>query len=262
MPQENFSEYWPRLRQEAEQAARAEPAMRALFHDHILAHQTLPDGLAHFLDRKLTGPGVAPDTIKAAVQDAFRATPTLEQTLLHDLNAVTMRDPACQTLLQPFLFFKGFAALQAHRTAHWLWNQDRAVLAYYIQSRCSELFQVDIHPAARLGHGLFLDHATDIVIGETSVIGNNVSILQGVTLGGNGKDRGDRHPKIKDGVLIGAGAKVLGNITIGEEVLIAAGSVVLKNVPPHVTVAGVPAKPLRGTAPVHPAERMTHDIQV
>ncbi len=262
MTHESFTTFWPRLRQEAEQAARAEPPLRAMLHAHILDHAAFPDALAHFLDHRLASPDLAAGIVKAAVHDAMQHTPALLQAFLHDLDAVTTRDPACRTLLQPFLFFKGFAALQAHRVAHWLWHRERTVLAYHIQSRCSELFQVDIHPAARLGNGIFIDHATGVIIGETCVIDDDVSILQGVTLGGSGKERGDRHPKIRRGVLIGAGAKVLGNIVIGEDARIAAGSVVLKDVPPRITVAGVPAKPIGAAAPPHPAECMDHAIQI
>jgi serine O-acetyltransferase len=177
---------------------------------------------------------------------------------VQDLRAVRERDPACRSYLQPFLYFKGFVALEASRVAHSLWKQGREILAFHLQNRISEILQVDIHPAACLGLGLFLDHATGIVIGETTVIGDRVSILQSVTLGGNGKERGNRHPKIGRGVLISVGAKILGNIRVGEEARIAAGSVVLNDVPAHTTVAGVPARIVRGPACIEPAMAMDH----
>lgn len=253
---------WLKIRLEAEQAALAEPAIQPLLQAAILTHAALLDALAQLLDSKLGIPacprGIIADATLAAMQDDV----AIAQACQRDLLAFAERDPACRTLLQPLLFYKGFVALQAHRVAHWLWRHDRTTLAYFVQSRCSEALQVDIHPAAQLGSGIFLDHATGIVIGETCVIDDDVSILQNVTLGGNGKERGDRHPKIRRGVLIGAGAKVLGNIVIGEESRIAAGSVVLKDVPPHITVAGVPAKPIGESAPPHPAACMDHTFNI
>ena len=163
-------------------------------------------------------------------------------------------------ILQPFLFFKGFLALQTHRIAHWLWNEGRETLAFHMQSRMSELFQVDIHPATRIGRGVFIDHGTGIVIGETAVIGDDVSMLQGVTLGGTGAERGDRHPKIGKGVLLGAGAKVLGNIEIGDYAKVASGSVVLKPVPPGCTAAGVPARLVNCPTCDEPAKSMDHTL--
>jgi len=162
--------------------------------------------------------------------------------------------------LQPFMYFKGFQALQAWRVAHWLWEQDRDTLAFHFQSRISELFQLDIHPAARIGSGVFLDHGTGIVIGETAVIGDEVSMLHAVTLGGTGAERGDRHPKIGRGVLLGAGAKVLGNITVGDYAKVASGSVVLKPVPAGCTVAGVPARLVNCPTDATPARTMDHTL--
>lgn len=262
MTHANLDTFWPRLRQEATQAAHADSAVSSLLHRSILDHASLQDALAHLIGRKLAQPDVPAAALAKICLEAMQADTTILKACGRDLDAVATRDPACRSLLQPFLFFKGFAALQAHRIAHWVWRQERPVLAYFIQSRCSELLQVDIHPAARLGAGIFLDHGTGIIIGETCVIDDDVSILQAVTLGGNGKERGDRHPKVRRGVLIGAGAKILGNITLGEEARIAAGSVVLKDVPPHVTVAGVPAKIIGESAPPHPAECMEHDFKV
>lgn len=262
MPHANPDTLWLKIRLEAEKAACAEPAIKPLLQATILAHASLPDALAEQLDCKLGVPACPTGTIAGATLAAMLDDAAIIQACQRDLLAFAERDPACRSLLQPFLFYKGFVALQAHRIAYWLWQHDRPTLAYFIQSRCSEKLQVDIHPAAQLGSGIFLDHATGIVIGETCVIGDDVSILQNVTLGGNGKERGDRHPKIRRGVLIGAGAKVLGNIVVGEESRIAAGSVVLKDVPPHTTVAGVPAKTVGESAPPHPAECMDHTFQI
>ena len=191
---------------------------------------------------------------------AYRAAPELVDTAEADLRAVYERDPACKGYVQPFLFFKGFQALQTQRIAHWLWGQGRETMAFYLQSRMSEIFQVDIHPATRIGSGVFIDHGTGIVIGETAVIGDDVSLLQGVTLGGTGAERGDRHPKIGRGVLLGAGAKVLGNIQIGDYAKVASGSVVLKPVPPHCTAAGGPARLVNCPTGDEPARSMDHTL--
>ena len=177
-----------------------------------------------------------------------------------DLRAVYERDPACHRLMQPMLFFKGYQALQAYRIGHWLWENGRRDMAYFVQMRCSEVFGVDIHPAARIGTGVMIDHAHSIVIGETAVVGNDVSMLHSVTLGGTGKQRGDRHPKIRRGVMIGAGAKILGNIKVGHCSKVAAGSVVLKDVPENCTVAGVPAVPV-GSRCAEPARRMEQTLR-
>jgi serine O-acetyltransferase len=177
-----------------------------------------------------------------------------------DLKAVFERDPACKGYVQPFLFFKGFMALQTHRVGHWMWSHGRQTLAFYLQSRVSEVFQVDIHPAAQLGSGIFVDHGTGIVIGETAVVGDDVSMLHGVTLGGTGAELGDRHPKIGRGVLLGAGAKVLGNITVGDYAKVASGSVVLKPVPAHCTAAGVPARLMNCPTCDEPARTMDQTL--
>jgi serine O-acetyltransferase len=199
-------------------------------------------------------------SVREVCQSAFAADPAIVAAAEADLQAVSERDPAIKTLLQPFLYFKGYQALQAWRVAHWLWGQGRETLAFHFQSRISELFQLDIHPAARMGAGLFLDHGTGIVIGETAVIGDDVSLLQGVTLGGTGAERGDRHPKIGRGVLLGAGAKVLGNIQIGDYAKVASGSVVLKPVPAHCTAAGVPARLVNCPTGEEPARSMDHTL--
>jgi serine O-acetyltransferase len=196
------------------------------------------------------------DLIAQTFQAALDDEPAIGDSFRADMAAVVDRDPACSRLLEPVLYFKGFHAIQAYRLAHWLWNRGRQDFALYIQSRASEVFQTDIHPAARIGRGIFLDHATGLVVGMTSVIEDNVSMLQDVTLGGTGKERGDRHPKIRRGVLIGAGAKILGNIEVGECARVAAGSVVLQPVPRNSTVAGVPAKIMGHAGCAEPARSM------
>jgi serine O-acetyltransferase len=198
--------------------------------------------------------------MREIVEEAFASDPSLVTSAEADLRAVFERDPACKGYVQPFLFFKGFQALQTYRVAHWLFGQGRETLAFYLQSRCSELFQVDIHPGAVIGSGVFIDHGTGIVIGETAVVSDEVSMLHGVTLGGTGAERGDRHPKIGRGVLLGAGAKVLGNILVGDYAKVASGSVVLKPVPAHCTAAGVPARLVNCPTGEEPARTMDHTL--
>ncbi len=233
---------WDRIRNEAKKAVEVEPMMGGLAHSSILHHDTLEAALAYRIAMKLASDEMSEQILREIADEAFAADPPLSGAGRADLVAILDRDPACLRLLQPFLFFKGFQAIQAYRLGHWLWQQGRHDLAYFIQMRVSEVYGVDIHPAAKIGQGIMIDHAHSIVIGETAVVGDNVSMLHSVTLGGTGKEHDDRHPKIESGVLIGAGAKVLGNITIGHCSRIAAGSVVLEAVPPMKTVAGVPAR--------------------
>lgn len=233
---------WHRIRQEAKDAVAAEPLMGGLIHSGILHHETLETALAQRIAMKLASAEMSEQILRELADEAMQADPDLSDAARADLVAILDRDPACERLLQPLLFFKGFQAIQAYRLAHWLWRTGRKDLAYFVQMRTSEVFGVDIHPAARIGRGIMVDHAHSIVIGETAIVGDNVSMLHSVTLGGTGKDHDDRHPKIESGVLIGAGAKVLGNITVGHCSRIAAGSVVLQAVPPMKTVAGVPAR--------------------
>lgn len=251
---------WAALRNEATAAARDRSALASLLATVILNHKTMADALSYQLARKLGDQELRAMTLREIAQDAYASEPALVETAEADLRAVFERDPACKGYLQPFLFFKGFLALQTQRVSHWLWHEGRDTLAFHLQSRTSELFQVDIHPATRIGRGVFVDHGTGIVIGETAVIGDGVSMLQGVTLGGTGADRGDRHPKIGKGVLLGAGAKVLGNITIGDFAKIASGSVVLKPVPPGCTAAGVPARLVNCPTCEEPARSMDHTL--
>jgi serine O-acetyltransferase len=251
---------WASLRMESERAAKAEPTLASLLNAVVLSHEDLGAALSYQLARKLGDQELRAMSLRELADAAYRAEPNLVAAAEADLKAVFERDPACKGYVQPFLFFKGFQALQTQRVAHWLWRQGRETIALYLQSRMSEVFQVDIHPATKMGSGVFIDHGTGIVIGETAEIGDDVSLLQGVTLGGTGAERGDRHPKIGKGVLLGAGAKVLGNIKIGDYAKIASGSVVLKPVPPHCTAAGVPARLVNCPTCEEPARSMDHTL--
>lgn len=238
---------WASLRAEAEHALQKDPILAAFLYSTILNHTSLEDCIVYRICERLDHPDVQAILLRQTFEEMRRDWPEWGDILRVDIQAVYDRDPACTRFMEPVLYFKGFHAIQTHRLAHWLWSRGRRDLALYLQSRSSSVFQTDINPAAKMGKGIFLDHATGVVIGMTATIGDDVSILQGVTLGGTGKETGDRHPKIGDSVLIGAGAKVLGNITVGRCSRIAAGSVVLKPVPANSTVAGVPAKVI-GTA--------------
>ena len=233
---------WKRIREEAKSGFEAEPILGGLVHSSVLHHASLEKALSYRIAQKLASGDMSEQILREIVDQAYSSDAYLGQAARSDLVAVLDRDPACHSLLQPMLYFKGFQAVQSYRIGHWLWQNGRTGLAHFIQARVSEVFGVDIHPAARVGQGIMIDHAHSIVIGETAVVGDNVSMLHSVTLGGTGKEDDDRHPKIGDGVLIGAGAHVLGNIKIGNCSRIAAGSVVLSEVPPCKTVAGVPAK--------------------
>jgi serine O-acetyltransferase len=251
---------WSQIRQEAETAISEEPLMGGMIHSSVLHHQTFERALAYRMSQKLASSEMSEQIIREIADEALRADPVIAAAARADIVAIFDRDPACHRYLQPLLFFKGFQAVQAYRLGHWLWLNGHKNLAYLVQMRVSEVFGVDIHPAARIGKGIMIDHAHSIVIGETAVVGDNVSMLHSVTLGGTGKEDGDRHPKIEDGVLIGAGAKVLGNIRIGHCTRIAAGSVVLHDVPPCKTVAGVPAKIVGEAGCAQPAIEMDHRV--
>jgi serine O-acetyltransferase len=246
---------WARMRVEAATAAAQEPALASFLHATVLNHASFEGALSYRIAEKLSDAEMNAMLWREVCAGAYAEDPRIVTAGLADVLAVYERDPACFEYVQPFLYFKGYLALQAQRVANWLWRKERRPLALYLQSRMSELFQVDIHPATKIGKGVFIDHATGVVIGETAVIEDDVSILQNVTLGGTGKEVGDRHPKIRRGALISVGAKVLGNIEVGEGAKVAAGSVVLKSVPAHCTVAGVPAVPV-GDCPKCPAETM------
>ena len=247
---------WSRLRTEAEAAVAAEPALGTLIVASVLNQPSFEAAVAHRVAARLGHPAVTADLVEQGFAEAMADDETIGAGMRADVMAVLDRDPACYRVLEPVLFFKGFHALQCHRLAHWLWKRDRRDFALYLQARSSEVFQTDINPAARIGKGIFLDHATGLVVGETAVIEDDVSMLHGVTLGGTGKQGGDRHPKIRKGVLIGAGAKILGNIEVGQCSRIAAGSVVLQPVPRNKTVAGVPAKVVGEAGCAEPSRSM------
>jgi serine O-acetyltransferase len=238
----NLDPIWVRIVDEAEHAISEEPLLGGLMHACVLHHNSIQDALGYRIAHKFASGEMSEQILREICDAAHKSDPNLAMSARADITAVFDRDPACHRFLQPLLFFKGFQAIQAYRVAHWLWGQGRADLSYFFQMRVSEVFGIDIHPAAKVGKGIMIDHAHSIVIGETAVVGDNVSMLHSVTLGGTGKEEEDRHPKIAAGVLIGAGAKVLGNITVGHCSRIAAGSVVLHDVPAMTTVAGVPDK--------------------
>jgi serine O-acetyltransferase len=247
---------WTRIREEAEAAVRDEPLLGGVIHSSILHHATLERAMAFRFSLKLASSEMSEQILREIADEAHAADPWLGEAARADLVAVYERDPACNRFIKPLLYFKGFQALQAYRISHWLCRQGRVDFASFIQMRVSEVFGVDIHPGARMGKGIMIDHAHSIVIGETAVVGDNVSMLHSVTLGGTGKEDGDRHPKIGDGVLIGAGAKVLGNIRVGDCSRIAAGSVVLEDVPSKTTVAGVPARIVGEAGCAQPSQTM------
>jgi len=249
---------WDRITQEAQEAVRDEPLMGGFIHACILHHTSIERALSYRIAAKLASNEMSMVVVREIVETAYAEAPDLVEAARADLAAVFERDPACHRLLQPILYFKGYQSMQCYRVAHWLWQTGQRDLAYFFQMRISEIFGVDIHPAARVGKGIMIDHAHSIVIGETAVVGDNVSMLHSVTLGGTGKEEEDRHPKIGDGVLIGAGAKVLGNILVGHCSRIAAGSVVLQEVPPCKTVAGIPAKIVGEAGCYQPSISMDH----
>jgi serine O-acetyltransferase len=247
---------WNRLRSEAEAVVQAEPAIAGFVLSAILHQPSLEAAVIHRVASRLGHAAVPADIIEQIFLEAVERDPAIGAAMRADISAVIDRDPVVTRAIEPVLYFKGFHAIQAYRLAHWLWTRGRQDLALYLQSRSSDTFQTDIHPAARIGRGIFLDHATGLVVGATAVIEDNVSMLQDVTLGGTGKEIGDRHPKIRQGVLIGAGAKILGNIEVGHCARIAAGSVVLKPVPQNATVAGIPAKVVGTAGCAEPARSM------
>ena len=247
---------WAQIRSEAQAAMKVEPALGSFIYATVLNHQMLEESVCHRLAQRLNHTDVDAGLIAQTFQSVLESDVDLGTIFRADLGAVYDRDPACTRFLDPLLYFKGFHALVTHRFAHALWKGGRRDFALYLQSQSSRMFGVDIHPAAHFGKGIMLDHATGLVVGETASVGDNCSFLHAVTLGGSGKEMGDRHPKIGDNVLIGAGAKVLGNIKVGACSRIAAGSVVLSDVPPNVTVAGVPAKIVGSAGCAEPARSM------
>ncbi len=232
---------WEKIRTEALSLVNEEPMLASFFHSTILNHDSLRSALSFQLANKLASAVMPAIVLREVIETALAAQPDILDAAAADICAVKERDPAVRYYSTPLLYLKGFHALQGYRVAHWLWQQGRHSLAVFLQNQISVVFSVDVHPAAQIGRGIMFDHATGIIIGETAVVEDDVSILQNVTLGGTGKEHGDRHPKSREGVMIGAGAKVLGNIEVGRGAKIGAGSVVLQPVPPHTTVAGVPA---------------------
>lgn len=247
---------WAQIRTEAERLAQDEPLMAVIAHSVFLHHDSLESALSYRMAQKLSSPEMSPLMLREIADRAYSTNPAMGRAGRADIVATYERDPACDRMLQPILYFKGFLALQSQRLAHHLWLDGRKDIALYLQMRSSEAFSVDIHPGARMGQGIMIDHANSIVIGETAVVGDDVSMLHSVTLGGTGKEAGDRHPKIGDGVMLGAGASVLGNIRVGNCSRVAAGSVVLQDVPPCKTVAGVPAKIVGEAGCDRPSHRM------
>ncbi|KQR68827.1 serine O-acetyltransferase [Rhizobium sp. Leaf341] len=252
---------WDSLQDEARHAAQQEPMLAAFLYSTIINQRSLEESVIHRIGQRLDHADLDASLLRQAFLDMAADWPDWASILRVDIQAVYDRDPACTRFMEVILYFKGFHAIQTHRLAHWLLLRGRRDLALYLQSRSSSVFQTDINPGARIGKGIFLDHATGLVVGETAVIGDNVSILHGVTLGGTGKEGSDRHPKIGNGVLIGAGAKILGNIHVGHCSRVAAGSVVLKPVPPKVTVAGVPARVVGEAGCSEPSRSMDQVLQ-
>ncbi|EFX92759.1 serine acetyltransferase [Actinobacillus ureae] len=242
MNESELNQIWQNIREEAQELVENEPMLASFFHATILKHSNLGGSLSYILANKLANPIMPAIALKEIIEEAYQANPQIIASAACDIDAVRTRDPAVDKWTTPLLYLKGYHAIQSYRVTYYLWQQGRKALAIYLQNEISVAFDVDIHPAARLGCGIMFDHATGIVVGETAVIENDVSILQGVTLGGTGKEHGDRHPKIREGVMIGAGAKILGNIEIGRYSKIGANSVVLQPVPDHATAAGVPAR--------------------
>ena len=247
---------WAQIRQEASNAMAAEPALGSFIFATVLSHNKLEEAICHRLAQRLNHTDVDAGLVAQTFAQVLDSQPNLVNVMRADLAAVYDRDPACTRYLDPILYFKGFHALVTHRFAHELWLAGRHDFALYLQSQSSRMFGTDIHPAARFGKGIMLDHATGLVVGETAVVGDNCSFLHAVTLGGSGKETGDRHPKIGNNVLIGAGAKILGNIKVGNCSRVAAGSVVLADVPAAKTVAGVPARIVGDAGCTEPALNM------
>ncbi|MDZ4857591.1 MAG: serine O-acetyltransferase [Candidatus Hydrogenedentes bacterium] len=253
---------WQTIREEVQEDAKEESLLANFLYGAVLNHKSLEDAMTFMLATKLESTTIPAISMRDLLEEAFDNDPGIGKAIRTDIRAVKDRDPACRGYSTPLLYFKGFHALQAYRAAHYFWSRERFHLAMFLQSRASQTFGVDIHPAARVGCGIFMDHATGIVIGETAVVEDNVSMLHGVTLGGTGKERGDRHPKVRRGVLIGANATILGNIDIGVGAKIGAGSLVLQAVPPHCTAVGVPAEIVKGIRTGQAGLEMDHNIEI
>ena len=257
----SIKEIWETIQIETKKRVQAEPVLASFFHSTILEHDSFSSAVADLIASDLGRASVQPMLLRSVIKEAMNSSEEILSGTVSDLLAAKERDPSCKYLSEPLLFFKGFKALQSHRVASWLWANSRHTLAHYFQSRTSEVYGVDIHPAAKLGKGIMIDHGTGVVIGETSVVDDNVSIFQGVTLGGTGKEEGDRHPKVREGVLLSASSTVLGNVEIGKNAKVAAGSVVLNDVKEYTTVAGVPAKKVKEVSDAIPAREVDHGIE-
>jgi len=257
----NTGAVWPSICRDARTAAALEPLMATFLHDQILRHDGLPSAVAHIISSRLDDGLLEAGLLRRLVEEVLQRDAEIVQCIEADIEAVCERDPACSGPMDPLLYYKGLHALSAHRASHWLWLNGRRPLSRWLQSRVAQCLGVDIHPAARIGRGILLDHAHGVVVGETAVIDDNVSILHNVTLGGTGKDAGDRHPKVRSGVLIGAGALILGNIEIGTGAKVGAGSVVMRPVRPHVTVAGGLARAVGVPATLQPSMEMNHRVE-
>lgn len=253
-------DFWQTLKREAQEVVEQEPLLASYLHACVLTHHNFESSLSFILSNKMTDEVMPALAIREVFDEAYLLNPAMVEAAVQDIQAVFDRDPAVQSYLTVLIHFKGFQSIQVHRLAHYLWGKERRDFALFIQSRNSETFGVDIHPAARIGCGVMFDHATGIVVGETTVIEDHVSILQNVTLGGTGNETGDRHPKIRQGVMVGSGAKILGNIEIGRGSKVGAGSVVLNSVPEHVTVVGVPAKVVGRPCCENPCETMEQNV--
>jgi serine O-acetyltransferase len=259
MTQEDVTKVWNIIQEETLRRVKAEPILASFFHSMILEHHSFSSAIANQLANDLSTSSVLPLMIRNIIKESIKEKEEILEGITKDLIAVKERDPACKFYSTPLLFFKGFRALQSHRVAHWLWNNQRHTLALFFQSRASEVYDVDIHPAASIGNGVMIDHGSGVVIGETAIIEDNVSIFAGVILGGTGKERGNRHPKIREGVLLSSSSIVLGDVEVGKFAKVAAGSVVLQDVEEHTTVAGIPAKP-SGSSGKNPASEVDHSI--
>jgi serine O-acetyltransferase len=255
----NSQQVWLSLCAEARIASEQQPLMASYFHANILNHETFASAISFFLSHHLANEYVSSMMLRDVFIQAMESDPSIEARMLQDLMAHYTRDPTCELYMMPLLYFKGYHAVQSYRIAHWLWQQKRTLFAYYMQSRIAELFHVDVHPAAQIAGGLMVDHATGVVIGETTIIEDDVSMLHAVTLGGSGATTGKRHPTIGRGVLLSAGAKILGGISIGEGTSIGAGSVVLESMPAHSTVVGVPARVVGRSRSAMPSLEMNHN---
>jgi len=249
---------WQQIREESKADAEKEPVLASFLFEVVLNNATMESALSFHLASKLKSSTISALSMRDLIHEAFRSDPKIGEAIREDIGAVCSRDPACTGFSDILLYYKGYHALQSYRVGHYFWGKGRQSLARYLQSRISEVFGVDIHPAAQIGSGILLDHATGVVIGETAVVENNVSMLHEVTLGGTGKTSGDRHPKVREGVLISAGAKILGNVEIGMNAKVGSGAVVLEDVAPHTTVVGVPAKVVGSTLHEHPSLEMDH----